>query len=138
MNLVKCERLDDFGRGIVYIDGKVCFVPNLLPLEEAYISVVLDKKKYSVGKILSLEKESPDRIQPKCSYLKCGCSLKHLKYEKQLEYKWQKVSNIMKKYVKSNFISVTINFSTSYYIIYFKITFHIFFHNVENFLPFIF
>lgn len=103
MNLVRCERLDDFGRGIVYIDGKICFVPDLLPLEEAYIDIVLDKKKYCVGNIISLEKESPDRIKPKCPYLKCGCNLKHLKYEKQLEYKWQKVSNIMKKYVKSNF-----------------------------------
>ena len=98
MNYVKCERMDDFGRGIVYIDGKICFVDNLLPFEEAYVEIILNKKKYSVGKIVFLEKESIDRIHPNCPYLRCGCSLKHLKYEKQLEFKEQKVLNIMKKY----------------------------------------
>ena len=32
--LVKCERLDHFGRGIGYVSGKIIFVSNLLPNEE--------------------------------------------------------------------------------------------------------
>ena len=103
MALVKCVRLDDYGRGIAYIDEKIVFVPNLLPLEEADIKIILSKKKYAVGEILSLEKQSPYRVKSKCPFLNCGCGLKHLKYEKQLEYKRQKVVNIMKKYVKSDF-----------------------------------
>ena len=31
--LVKCEKLDHFGRGLSHILGKIIFVPNLLPNE---------------------------------------------------------------------------------------------------------
>ena len=31
---VKCLRLDDKGRGIVKINDKITFIPNLLPNEE--------------------------------------------------------------------------------------------------------
>ena len=44
--LIKCDRLDYFGRGIGYVDGKIIFVANLLPLEEALVKVTLNKKKY--------------------------------------------------------------------------------------------
>ena len=37
--LVKCERLDDFGRGIGYVSGKIIFVPNLFPFEEAMVKI---------------------------------------------------------------------------------------------------
>jgi len=33
----KIERLDDFGRGITYIDNKICFVNNTLLLFTAKI-----------------------------------------------------------------------------------------------------
>ena len=46
MEYIKCEKLDDYGRGIGYVDGKVIFVPDLLPEEEAYIDVILNKKKF--------------------------------------------------------------------------------------------
>lgn len=98
MKKVKCLRLDHFGRGIAYIDKKIVFVNNLLPTEEALIEITGNKKKYSVGKIVSLEKESLDRVIPKCPYLNCGCALKHLKYEKQLLYKEEKVRDIIKRY----------------------------------------
>ena len=52
--LVKCEKLDNFGRGIVKINNKIMFVKNLLPGEEAYIIKTLDKKNYMVGKIIEI------------------------------------------------------------------------------------
>ena len=98
MEKVKCLRLDHFGRGIAYIDKKIVFVNNLLPSEEAFIEIIKNKSKYSVGKIVSLEKESHDRIVPKCPYLNCGCALKHLKYEKQLLFKEEKIRSIIERY----------------------------------------
>ena len=94
---VKCLRLDDFGRGICYVLGKVVFVPNLLPDEEAFVVIVLDKKKYMVGQIVKLIKKSDDRIVPKCSYENCGCAVKHLDYLKTLKFKKEKVINILKR-----------------------------------------
>lgn len=96
--LVKCKKIDDFGRGIAFLDGKVMFIPDLLPNEEAYVIKTLDKKKYSLGKVVSFVLKSDDRVLSKCKNDDCGCSLKHLKYEKALEYKNEKVKNIFKKF----------------------------------------
>ena len=55
--LVKCERLDNFGRGIGKVSDKIIFVPNLLPSEEAIVEIVSDKKNYMNGEIISLKKQ---------------------------------------------------------------------------------
>ena len=96
--LVKCEKLDHFGRGLSYVLGKIIFVPNLLPNEEALVKIVLDKKKYMVGEIIKLVKKSDDRIILKCSYENCGCAIKGLNYPKTLEFKKNKVTEILKRY----------------------------------------
>lgn len=96
--LVKCEKLDHFGRGLSHVLGKIIFVPNLLPNEEALVKIVLDKKKYMVGEIIKLVKKSDDRIVPKCSYENCGCAIKGLNYLKTLEFKKNKVMEILKRY----------------------------------------
>lgn len=96
--LVKCERLDDFGRGIGYVQGKIIFVPNLFPLEEALVKVTLNKKKYMVGEVKRLVQKSSLRIASECDLENCGCALKSLCYEKTLEYKIDKVKNIFKRY----------------------------------------
>ena len=96
--LVKCERLDDFGRGIGYVSGKIIFVPNLFPFEEAMVKIILNKKKYMVGEVTLLLKKSSDRIEPKCSLENCGCGLKCLKYSKALKFKKNKVIEILKRY----------------------------------------
>ena len=96
--LVKCERLDHFGRGLGHVSGKIIFVPDLLPNEEALVKIVLDKKKYMVGEVVQLIKKSGNRIIPKCGYDKCGCALKSLDYFKTLEFKKKKVTDILKRY----------------------------------------
>ena len=96
--LVKCERLDHFGRGLGHVSGKIIFVPDLLPNEEALVKIVLDKKKYMVGEVVQLIKKSDNRIIPKCGYDKCGCALKSLDYFKTLEFKKKKVTDILKRY----------------------------------------
>ena len=99
---VKCLRLDDKGRGIVQINNKITFVRNLLPTEEATIQIINNKKKYAEAKIINLTKESKDRIKPKCPYQNCGCHLKYLNYKAQLEYKQNKVKDILNKFTKIN------------------------------------
>ena len=96
--LVKCERLDHFGRGLGHVSGKIIFVSDLLPNEEALVKIVLDKKKYMVGEVVQLIKKSGNRIIPKCGYDKCGCALKSLDYFKTLEFKKEKVTDILKRY----------------------------------------
>lgn len=96
--LVKCEKLDHFGRGLGHVLGKIIFVPDLLPNEEALVKIILDKKKYMVGEVVQLVKKSNYRIEPKCPYENCGCALKSLDYLKTLEFKKDKVIDILKRY----------------------------------------
>ena len=37
---VKIEKLDHFGRGIAFVDGKICFINNALPGEIVKIKIV--------------------------------------------------------------------------------------------------
>ena len=98
--LVKCEKLDHFGRGLGHVSGKIIFVPDLLPNEEALVKITVDKKKYMVGEVIRLVKKSNDRIESKCPYKNCGCGLKSLNYLKTLEFKKDKVIDILKRYGK--------------------------------------
>lgn len=98
--LVKCEKLDHFGRGLGHVSGKIIFVPDLLPDEEALVKITVDKKKYMVGEVIRLVKKSNDRIDPKCPYENCGCGLKSLNYLKTLDFKKDKVIDILKRYGK--------------------------------------
>lgn len=97
---VKIEKLDHFGRGICYIDGKICFVEDTLPGEEVKVKITLEKKKYMLGKVKDFYSVSSDRVDDVCPYKdKCGgCDLSHLSYKMENEYKCLKVKEILKKY----------------------------------------
>ena len=43
---VTIEKLDNFGRGITYINDKIVFVENALPDETVEIEIINEKKKY--------------------------------------------------------------------------------------------
>ena len=97
---VKIEKLDHFGRGICYVDGKICFVEDTLPGEEVKIKITLEKKKYMLGRVKDFYSISSDRVDDLCPYKdKCGgCDLSHLSYKMENEYKCLKVKEILKKY----------------------------------------
>lgn len=96
---VKIEKLDDFGRGICYIDNKVTFVPNTIPNDLVEIKITKEFKNYNEGKLINILIPSKKRIEPKCPYFsKCGgCVLQNMNYKDTLEYKKEKVTNIFKK-----------------------------------------
>ena len=96
---VKIEKLDDFGRGICYIDNKVTFVPNTIPNDLVEIKITKEFKNYNEGKLINILIPSKKRIEPKCPYFsKCGgCVLQNMNYKDTLEYKKEKVINIFKK-----------------------------------------
>lgn len=96
----KIDRLDDFGRGITKVDGKVCFVNNALKDEEVEINVINEKNKFIEGITSSIIKESKERIIPKCPYYnECGgCNIMHMTYQSQLDFKREKVNKILSKF----------------------------------------
>lgn len=93
----KINRLDDFGRGITYIDGKIAFVFNALENEEVEISKIEEKSKYIECTATKIKNKSKTRKEPLCPYyFECGgCNIMHMNYESQLEFKKKKVENFI-------------------------------------------
>lgn len=100
MNIV-IERLDHQGRGIGYCNGKVVFIPYTLVGEEVTFEILKEHKKYIEGNLIEVVKKSPSRIDSMCPYFtKCGgCDLLHMSYNDELKYKFDKVKDIVKRYL---------------------------------------
>ena len=94
------EKLDNKGRGICFVDNKITFVENALVGEDVDIEIIKSTKKYNEAKVIKYNKKSNDRECIKCKYYgMCGgCDLLHMDEAKELEFKLQKVSDILKKF----------------------------------------
>lgn len=86
---VKIEKLDYEGRGLTHLDGKVVFVKKALPGELVDIEVEKEEKRFSIAKVNSYERKSPERIPSFCPYSKkCGgCTFDIVPYETSLKFK---------------------------------------------------
>ena len=100
---VKILKLDHQARGIAKINNKVIFIPYSLPNEIVDVEIIENKKNYMLGKIINIVSEH-DRVKPMCPYFGIcgGCDLQNYPYSKQLEFKYNKVVEIMDKYAKLN------------------------------------
>lgn len=116
---VVIEKLDHFGRGICYINHKICFVLGALPEEEVEIEIIKENKKHILGKVVSILKKSPMRIDSICPYFNLcgGCQLQHLSYEDENIYKENKVKEIMEHFafLPSNIILPIVYHEKDYY-----------------------
>lgn len=101
MEKVEIEKLDNQGKGICFINGKITFIPNTLPGEKVTIEIVKETPKYNEAKVIEYIEESPKRVKSKCPYfgLCGGCELMHSKYEDTVKYKKEKLESILYKYV---------------------------------------
>jgi len=106
---VKIYRLDDFGRGITYVNDKVCFVENALPDEIVEITITKEYKKYLEAKVLKYLDHSPNRVESKCPYFQeCGgCNLWHIGFNNENRYKQEKIKNLLKKFTILQDINVS-------------------------------
>ncbi len=97
---VLIERLNDQGLGICYINNIITFVPNTVIGDLVDVEVIEKHKKYNIGKVIKLIKKSNLRVDSICSYSNIcgGCSLINMNYKSTLEYKKNKVRNILKKF----------------------------------------
>ncbi len=87
------------GEGIAKVDGYTLFVPYAVPGDRLKIKVLKAGKSYGYGKIEEIILPSHRRAHPPCpSYKGCGgCSLMHLNYPAQLEFKRQRVEDAMRR-----------------------------------------
>ena len=117
--------MDHTGNGIAKIDNKVIFIPKTVTMDICDIEIYKSYKNYDIGRLNKIIKKSPDRVDSICPYYQVcgGCNISNLDYQKQLEFKYNKVKNIFKKYLNIEIESNIID-SNDIYGYRNKITYH--------------
>lgn len=87
------------GEGIAKVDGYPIFIEGAILGEKVKVLIVKTKKNFAYGKLLEVVDPSSDRVDPKCkNYKRCGgCSIQHMNYKKQLDYKFERVKDCISK-----------------------------------------
>ncbi|SFD22307.1 23S rRNA (uracil(1939)-C(5))-methyltransferase RlmD [Clostridium uliginosum] len=87
------------GEGIAKVEGYPIFIQGALIGECVRAKITKVKKSYAYGRIEEIIDISKDREEPKCTnYKRCGgCSIQHMNYKKQLDFKWDRVKDCVSK-----------------------------------------
>jgi 23S rRNA (uracil1939-C5)-methyltransferase len=90
---ITIEAIGSEGEGIGRYQGYTLFVKDTVMGDVALVQVMKTGKTYGYARLVKLITPSKFRTEPKCPIAaKCGgCQLMHVNYEKQLEYKQDKV-----------------------------------------------
>jgi len=110
-NDIKTIEINDIGHkgiGIGRVDNFVVFTDNCLPGDVCEVKILKAKESYAYGKLLNVITPSPTRIESPCSVSdKCGgCSLLHMDYDAQLNFKENKVRESLKRLGGFNDINI--------------------------------
>ena len=97
--ILKIEDMGVDGAGIGKSDGMTFFVKDAVIGDVVRAKISKLKKAYGYARLLDLLEASADRVEPNCPYYRqCGgCQIQALSYEKQLEFKENKVRNNLER-----------------------------------------
>ena len=86
---LKIEKIVPGGWGLAKMNGKVIFVPYVLPNEIVKAKIFLEKKDYAFAEIIEIVSPSPQRISPICPHFGVcgGCDYQHIPYDLQVKIK---------------------------------------------------
>lgn len=112
---VSITKLNHTGEGIGLINGKIAFIPKTIPGDIVEAQITKEHKSYIEANVCNYKELSPNRVAISCPYYQeCGgCQLMGLNYQEQLNYKKDKVINIINKYANLT-INPTIKESIQY------------------------
>ena len=90
---VKIEDMGHDGEGIGKAEGYTLFIKDTVIGDVVEAKIMKMKKNYGYARLVRVLAASKDRTEPKCSVARAcgGCQLQFLTYEKQLEFKKNKV-----------------------------------------------
>lgn len=92
---VTIEDMGHDGEGIGKVDGFTLFVKDAVIGDTVSVKIMKSKKNYAYAHLEKVITPSPFRVEPVCAYHKScgGCQLQTLSYDKQLEFKQNKIRN---------------------------------------------
>ena len=87
------------GKGVARREGKVLFVPFVIPGEMVRVRIVRDRRKFAEAELLEVLRTSPHRVEPRCPYFgRCGgCAYQHIAYSEQLAIKQRQVEQTLRR-----------------------------------------
>lgn len=99
------EDIGNDGEGIGHVCDKqngmrmAVFVKDTVIGDVVKVRIIKVKKTYAYGRLEEIIAPSSFRTKPLCSKARScgGCSLMHMTYEKQLDYKWNKVKSCLER-----------------------------------------
>jgi 23S rRNA (uracil1939-C5)-methyltransferase len=96
---VTIEDIGVDGEGIGHIDGYTFFIKDAIIGDTVSAKVMKASKNFAYARLEKVISPSPFRVTPKCDIARScgGCQIQALSYEKQLEYKQNKVRNNLKR-----------------------------------------
>ncbi len=96
---IEVVKFDNLGRGIGYLDNKIIFIPKTVPGDIVSVKIIKNKKNFLIGELTQIIKPSKLRVKPICPlFSTCGgCDLMHISLSEALDYKINKVNDILKK-----------------------------------------
>lgn len=105
---IDIKSLDMDGRGVGHLanedgsPGKVVFVEGALPGERVSYETLKKKKNWEAGRMLTLQRASSMRVEPKCRHFGyCGgCSMQHLEPVAQVAMKQRVLEDNLKHIAK--------------------------------------
>ncbi len=80
-------------------DGKIIFIPNVVPGDVVDVQTFKKRKAYYEGKAIQFHKLSEHRVDPVCEHFGVcgGCKWQNMNYSQQLFYKNNEVYNNLKR-----------------------------------------
>lgn len=96
---VYIDDMGNEGEGIGHVDGYALFLKDAVVGDRVQAKIIKTKKNYGYARVEKVLEPSKDRVTPVCPVARpCGgCTLQHLSYEKQLEFKFRKVKNCLER-----------------------------------------
>lgn len=93
------EKLVPGGDGLARHEGRVVFVPGVLPGETVSVEIVEAKKDFARARLVSVEGASPDRVAPPCALAgRCGgCDWLHIDPAAQARLKVELVRDSLRR-----------------------------------------
>lgn len=96
---ITIEDMTKEGEGIGKFQGFPFFVKDAVIGDRVKVKVTKAKKNYAYARLEKIIKPGKDRVEAKCPVARqCGgCTLQHLSYDAQLQFKFHKVANCLKR-----------------------------------------
>ncbi len=93
------DHIDPLGQGVYKKDGEIYFIPKTLPGEIGKFKITKSRKGVHFGQLISLDQESPNRVESPCPHFDIcpGCHYLHTSYQEEISFKRKNFEKVFQK-----------------------------------------